>query len=209
MLAASPGTALAGYGPPPPPGPIPGGYFCVLTSQPAGAAGGAVEAFGLGGLVARLLVGLNALLGQVQITLTEPYGQDGDCLGLPDLGDAGFPGYGASAGVGILLQRGGLPYQGKVRKPLTLRLTSKSITRSSVIVVRHAGRFVRVPRAVVRRGWASVQASGNSDFAVLNRVTKPRSLATAPDLFRVAGAPLPGLGVLAHIGVRAPGAGGA
>ncbi len=211
MLVASPGTALASYGPPLPPPGVPGGYFCILASQVAGAESQAIEGFGAGGLLAQLEVGLGTFLAQVQITLTEPYGQNGSCQGTPDIGDAGFPGFAAFAGVGVFLQRAdaGVPYHGKVHKPLTLRLTSKTITRSSVIVVRDGNRFVKVPHAVVRRGFAIVKVTANSDFAVLNPVKKQHGHATTSALYMAAGSPLAGPAVLALARPNAPGAPGA
>lgn len=175
MLVAGPGTALAAYGPPVPPTTIPGGYYCVVTSQMAGAAGKSIGPLRLRGLVALLGVSKGTFPSQVQITITAPYGQNGNCQGAPDIGNAGVPGFAAFAGFGILVQNGGLAYRGKFLKPLTVRLTSKSITRSSVIVVWHVNRFVKAPHAVVRRGSASVGAGANSNFAVLNPVGKPPS----------------------------------
>jgi hypothetical protein len=177
----------------------------------AGAESQAIEGFGLSGLLAQLGIVVGTFLAQVQITLTEPYGQSGSCQGAPEIGNAGFPGFAAFAGVGVLLQRAGagLPYRGRVLKPLTLRLASKSITRSSIVVERHGNRFVKVPHATVRPGSALVKVTRSADFAVLNPVRKPPSHATTSALFMAVGSPLAGLVVLAPARPNAPGARGA
>jgi hypothetical protein len=177
----------------------------------AGAESQAIEGFGLGGLLAQLGIGVGTFLAQVQITLTEPYGQNGSCQGVPEIGDAGFPGFAAFAGVGVLLQRAGagVPYQGRILKPLTLRLTSKSITRSSIVVERHGNRFVQVPHATVRPGSAIVKVTRSSEFAVLNPVRKSASHATTSAAFVAVGSPLAGLVMLAPARPNAPGARGA
>jgi hypothetical protein len=211
MLIGSPGTALAAYGPPTPTPPvaIPGGYYCIVTSQTAGPAGKATGPLSFQRLVVRLGVSKGTFPVQVQITVTEPYGQNGNCQGAPDIGNGGLHGFLAFAGVGILVQVGGLAYPGEFLKPLILRLTSKLITSSTVIVVWHVNRFVKAPHAVVHRGSATVAAVANSDFAVLNPAGKPPSPATTSALYLAAGSSLPGLGVRAPARPHAPGARGA
>src|ERR1700733_3105818 len=80
MLIGSPGTALAAYGPPTPTPPvaIPGGYYCIVTSQTVGPAGKATGPLRFQRLVVRLGVSKGTFPVQVQITVTEPYGQNGN-----------------------------------------------------------------------------------------------------------------------------------
>jgi hypothetical protein len=149
------------------------------------------------------------------VTISEPYGLSSDCRGGPGIGNAGFPGYRAVSGVGILVQVSGSAYQGTFPRPLALRLAGPSIRRSSIVAVWDGSRFVRAPHAVVRRRLAKVRVDRNSDLAILTPVsslrrpgaTRRASVAArarrsggeilAALFFGPAGSPLPGLGVLA------------
>jgi hypothetical protein len=174
MLAANSGIALAGYGPPPPPpAPVPGGFSCVVTSRTVGPAGKVIGPLRLHGLVASLRV-RGAFRVPVQITITEPYAQSGACQGGPGIGNAGFGGYRPVGGVGVLVQLNGVAYRGIFARPLVLRLSSRSITRSSLVVAWNGMRFVTVPHAVVRRGLARIRVRASSDFAVLTHVRHRR-----------------------------------
>jgi hypothetical protein len=174
MLAANSGIALAGYGPPPlPPAPVPGGFSCVVTSRTVGPAGKVIGPLRLHGLVASLRV-RGAFRVPVQITITEPYAQSGACQGGPGIGNAGFGGYRPVGGGGVLVQLNGVAYRGIFARPLVLRLSSRSITRSSLVVAWNGMRFVTVPHAVVRRGLARVRVRASSDFAVLTHVRHRR-----------------------------------
>jgi hypothetical protein len=169
MPIALSGIALAGYGPPPlPPPPVPGGFSCVVTSRTVGPAGKIIGPLRLHGLVARLGV-RGAFPVPVQVTITQPYAQAGACQGGLGIGNAGFPGYRTVGGVGILVQLNGVAYRGIFARPLVLRLASRSIARSSLVVRWNGMRFVKVPHAVVRRGLARVRVRASSDFAVLVR----------------------------------------
>jgi len=175
MLVANSGEALASYGPPPPsPAPVPGGYYCILTSQTVGPAGKLIGPLRLGGLVASLTARRRPFPAPVQSTITVPYAPNGECQGGPGIGDAGFRGYRAVGGVGILVQRGGAAYRGTFVKPFVLRLASRSINRSSIVVVWNGGRFVIAPGTVVGRRSARVMVDANSDFAVLTPVRSLR-----------------------------------
>ncbi len=208
-LVSKPGIALA-YGPPPPPPPTPvrGGYYCVVTSQTLGPAGQLIGPLRLTGMVARLGDSSGAFPAGAQITVTEPYASSSDCQGGPGIGNAGFAGYRAVGGVGILIQRNESAYRGTFRKPLALHLASRSITRSSLVVVWSGTRFVKVPHAVIGRGSASIRVDANSDLAVLTRVSTRHgpAAARAPEpggeflaafFLTRPGSPLPGLGVVA------------
>jgi hypothetical protein len=177
MLVANSGIALAGYGPPTPgPTPVPGGYYCIVTSRTVAPAGTLIGPLRIHNLVFRLRVRRGTFSAPVQITMTQPYAQTGACQGGRSIGDAGFGGYRAVGGVGILVQQGGVAYPGTFARPLRLRLTSSAITRSSLVVVWNGNRFMRAPHAVVRsrRAWIGVDAS--SDYAILARTSKLRSL---------------------------------
>jgi hypothetical protein len=166
LAVCASGAADASYGPPPPPAPQPGSYYCVVTSVTVGRAGGDIGPVHLGGLTAWLRVRHDTFAGPAQVTITDPYLHSRDCPGRP-LGDAGFRGYRALGGLGILVQRGGSVYRGDFPKPLGLRLTSRSITRSAIVVLWNGTRFLRDSGAVVRSGVARVQVAANSDLAVL------------------------------------------
>ncbi|HUY44760.1 MAG TPA: hypothetical protein VMV92_03405 [Streptosporangiaceae bacterium] len=229
VLATNSGVALAAYSPPPPSALVRGGYYCVVTSQTVRPAGELIRSLRLNGLVARLRIPRGTFDVPVQITITEPYGRSRDCQGGPGIADAGFDRYRAVGGIGILVQRGGSAYHGTFRKPLSLRLSSASISQSSRVVVWRRARFETAPDAVVRCGSATVRVRAGGDFALLTRATNLRRadttmafrqaagataiVAAAPggDLRAVAfllapGAPLPGLGVLAPRWLPASGA---
>jgi hypothetical protein len=169
LIIADPGMALAGYGPPAPAVvPVPGGYYCVVTSQTAGPPGKFIGTLKLhGNLAATLQIDQGIFPVPVQITITEPYGQNGDCQGNADIGCVGFAGYRALGGVGIIVQQGGSAYPGTFGRPLALRLASPLISRSSLLVVWDGRKFVKAPGAVVRSKAATVKVDASSDYAVL------------------------------------------
>jgi hypothetical protein len=219
VLAANSGAALAAYGPPSPPPatPVPGGFYCVVTSQTIGRASQAIGSLRLDGIAASIRVRRETFRGRVQATITEPYGHRGGCAGGPGIGSGGFRGYRAVGGVGIIVQRHGSADRRKFAKPLVLRMTSPSIRPSSLIVVWNGKRFERAA-AVIGRGSATVRVAGSSDVAVLSRLSsaarpgaataaRPRGAGEgflAAALLTSGGAP-PGLGVL--IPARRPAAG--
>jgi hypothetical protein len=172
VLAVSSGTADAAYGPPVPPVvPVPGGYLCVVTSQTVGRPGRLIAPLSLPGMAARLRIIRGTFHPAVQITITEPYGPNGACEGRPDLRDAGHAGYWAVSGIGILVQRSGIPRAGVFARPLALRMRSRWISPRSLVVVWNGRRFRIVRRAVIRAGRAEVGVRANADFAVLSPLT--------------------------------------
>jgi hypothetical protein len=220
VLAANPGVALAYAGPPgpPPSGLVPGGFSCVVTSRTVGPAGALIRSLTLHGLVASLRIRAGTFSVPVQLTITEPYGRGRNCQGGPGIGNAGFRGYRAVGGIGLLVQVGGQTYQGTFAKPLILRLTSALIRRSSLVAAWGGTRFVLGPNTVARPGSAVVRVAANGDFAVLTRDTKllgpaatlafrrasAATMAAMPGrglpaeaFLLAAGAPPPGLGVIA------------
>lgn len=214
MLAVTSGSALAAYGPPAslPVAPIPGGYYCVITSQTVGPGGKDIGWLRLDGLAASIRVRRETFAGPVQATITEPYGHLGRCQGGQGIGSGGFRGYRAVGGVGILVQRHGSADHRKFARPFVIRLTSPSIGPSSLIVVWNGRRFAKAA-AVIGRRSATVRVDGSSDIAVLSRVGRAARTGAAgaaaaarpgglgPDFLAAAlltptGAPPPGLGVL-------------
>jgi hypothetical protein len=173
MLLADSGAALAGYGPPPPPTPVPGGYYCVVTSQTIGVAGKVIGPLGLGRLAATLNIRPGTLAAPLQITVTQPYGPASACSSGAGIGGAGFLGYHDVGGIGILVQHGGSNFGGNFRRPIIVHLSSSSITRSSLIVVWDGKRFVGA-RATVSQGSAIVELQRASDVAVLVPDRHPR-----------------------------------
>jgi hypothetical protein len=172
MLVANSGTALAGYGPPAPPAPavipVTGGYYCVVTSQTVGPPGKFIGTLKLHGkLAATLGIQPGIFPAFVQVTITEPYGQDGNCQGNADIGCVGFSGYQTVGGVGIIVQSGGAAYSGKFGRPLALRLASPLISKSSLLLVWNGQKFVKAPGAIVGSKSATVAVPTTSYYAVL------------------------------------------
>ena len=155
LAAANSGVALAAYGPTPPviTDPGPGGFYCVVTSQSVSDQAGQIGPLRLGRGRASLRFGRQTFAGQSQVTLTEPFGRNGlECEGGRGIGDGGFSGFWAVAGLGILVQHDGAAFHGRFARPLRVRLDSPMISPASLLVTWNGRRFVRVPGAVVRRG---------------------------------------------------------
>lgn len=209
MLAANSGVALAAYGPTLRTAPVSGGFFCIVTSQTVGPAGKFIGSLGRGGLGATIRIPRGAFPVPVQITVSEPDGNGGGCQGGLAIGNGGFPGYVATGGVGIVVQRNGSTYHRKFRKPLTLRMSLPSVSTPDHVLVWDGRSFVTA-RATIRHASATVRVARSADYAVLaktghhrgSRATSVRSAAApARDLlvaalFRSAAAPRLGLGVL-------------
>lgn len=162
MVAGSAGRAMAadGYGPPGPgTATVPGGFSAVVTSQTIGAAGGTVGPVDVAGIPTTLTVPAGAFSGPVQFTLTAP--------DLASVGAGGFSGHRAVAGVGIKVQKNGSTYPGTFLKPLTLTMSSSSITTSSIVVVWNGTAFVTESSATVTAGRATVTFDHDPNFAVL------------------------------------------
>jgi len=138
---------------------VPGGYDTVVTSQPVTSAGGTIGPISVDGLPVTLNVPAGAFSDQLQVTLTAP--------DLARIGDAGFRGYAAVGGVGVLVQKNGSKYQGKFAKKLSLSIVSRSINSLSVVVMWNGTAFVTEPGATVRSGSATVRFDSDPNFAVL------------------------------------------
>ena len=163
MFVTGAGGALAstGYGPPAPGVPaVPGGYSAVVTSQTIGTVGGKVGPVSVDGITTTLTVPAGAFPVSVQITLTAP--------NLAAVGGAGFAGHRAVAGVGIQVQKHGAAYPGTFLKPLTIIMSSSSITTSSVVVVWNGSVFVTESGATLAAGSATVTFNRDPNFAVLS-----------------------------------------
>jgi hypothetical protein len=210
LAAANSGVALAAYGPTPPiiTDPGPGGFYCVVTSQSVSDQAGQIGPLRLGRGRASLHFGRRTFAGQFQVTLTEPFGRNGlQCQGGRGIGDGGFSGFWAVAGLGILVQHDGAAFHGRFARPLRVRLDSPMISPASLLVSWNGRRFVRVPGAVVRSGSVRAEVSAGADLAILSpggrhhgaagstvSVQAPGFLAAAG--LAAAGAPEPGLGLL-------------
>ncbi|MGH3410541.1 MAG: hypothetical protein ACRDRJ_49800 [Streptosporangiaceae bacterium] len=210
LAAANSGVALAAYGPTPPviTDPGPGGFYCVVTSQSVSDQAGVIGPLRLGRGRASLHFGRRTFAGRSQVTLTEPFGRNGlECQGGRGIGDGGFSGFWAVAGLGILVQHDGAAFHGRFARPLRVRLDSPMISPASLLVTWNGRRFVRVPGAVVRRGSVRAEVSAGADLAILSpggrhhgaagstvSVHAPGLLAAAG--LAAAGAPEPGLGLL-------------
>lgn len=214
MVMANSGLAFAdaGYGPPPPPAPVPGGYYRVVTSETIGSSGGIIGPLRVDSLEIVLRIPRRAFGRAVQITITEP--------NVRAVGHAGFRRYKALGGVGILVQVNGSTYRGAFLKPLRLKMSSRRINASDLVVVWNGTRFVIMTGATERSHSEKVRFDSeiDQDFAVLRPAgfiltrkaaqavpgasaaasTQPwAGAAVLAEAFLVpAGSPLPGVGVL-------------
>jgi hypothetical protein len=161
----------------------------VVTSQTIGTAGGKVGPVSVDGITTTLTIPAGAFPVEVQITLTAP--------DLAAIGAAGFAGHSAVAGVGISVQENGSTYPGTFLKPLTVTMSSSSITSSSVVVVWNGTAFVTESSATVTAGSATVTFDSDPDFAVLAAGTATGTVpgATTP----TTGKPFLGEGILAGV----------
>jgi hypothetical protein len=192
MLITGVGGALAagGYGPAPPlPPRVPGGYQC-MVSRTLTPVGGTIGPVTIDGASVTLIVPAGAFPVPVQITLCAPE--------LGARGNAGFRGFRVVAGVGIQVQENGSTYPGTFLKPLTLDVSSSSITASSIVVVWNGTAFVTVPDATARSGEVTASFDTDPDFAVLTPVgVAPTAIPGATSA--ATGKPLLGEGILAGV----------
>jgi len=189
LLLSGPGTALAAYGPPPPPTgepPVPGGFTEVVTSQTVGAAGKLITHLNLDGLDGSLYIPPDDFLTTVQVTITEPLLKEsisttaypaaalrGECGTGAGIGDAGFRGWCAVGGAGIIVQINGVDDTTRFRKPMILTFDWKP--KISDIVVRWNGRhFTDVRKAVTQARDARVRVYRDNDYLVLRHMPTPR-----------------------------------
>jgi hypothetical protein len=187
LLMGGPGTALAAYGPPPPPTgepPVPGGFTEVVTSQTVGEAGKLITHLNLDGLDGSLYIPPGDFTTEVQVTITEPLLKEsisttaysslrGECGTGAGIGDAGFRGWCAIGGAGIIVQINGVDDTARFRKPMILTFDWKP--RIDDIVVRWNGRhFVDVRKATTQARDAKVRVYRESDYLVLRHMPTPR-----------------------------------
>jgi hypothetical protein len=155
-----------------------------VTSVTIGPAGGTIGAVRVDGFLDKIVVPAGAFPVPVQITVTAP--------NVRAIGDAGFPGFEAIGGVGIQIQRNGVPYQGDFLKSLKLDTTSPSLTRSDVVVRWNGRRFVDDHSVDLDGHMDQVGFHTDPDFAIL-APTVPIQGATSA----ATGVPLLGEGILA------------
>lgn len=186
LLMSWPGAALAAYGPPPltEEPPVPGGFTEVVTSQTVGAAGKLITHLNLDGLDGSLYIPPGDFTIPVQVTITEPVLKEsisttaysssrGECGTGTGIGDAGFHGYCAVGGAGIIVQINGVDDTARFRKPMILTFDWKP--KISDIVVRWNGRhFVDVRKAVTQARDAKVRVYRGNDYLVLRHMPTPR-----------------------------------
>lgn len=183
LLLAVPGPARAGYGPPPPtPAPVPGGFSEVVTSQSVGPAGKDLAHLHLDDVIGNLRIRRGTFQGEVQVTVTEPFVQDNmapavafarrhrACGHQAGLGNAGFRGYCAIGGAGILVQEdGGSDFPGRYGKPMILRF-SWGPDLHTIVAMWNGRRFVKAPHARIHGHSDQVRVHANGDFVVLERM---------------------------------------
>ena len=189
VTGADGALAAGGYGPPAAvPPTVPGGYSVVVTSQTITPAGGKIGPVTVNGASVTVIVPAGAFPVPVQITVTAP--------NLGAIGTAGFSGFKVVAGVGIHVQENGSTYPGTFLKPLTLIMSSSSITASSILTVWNGTSFVTDPDSTARSGEIKGDFDTDPDFAVL---TPARGATTAIPgaTSAVTGKPLLGEGILA------------
>ena len=149
-------------GPPPPPVPVPGGFLTVVTSQSVGPGGGSVGPVSAGNTQTGVTVPPGAFTAGLDVTITTP--------NVGGIGNAGFCGYNAVAGVGVVIQN---PSDGSVNhgffpNPLVVTINSPDIKPGDVIVEWNGVKFVRVS-ATVSNGTAVIRLDkgGYHFFAIL------------------------------------------
>ncbi len=201
LVTTGAGGALAagGYGPPAPvPPKVPGGHCVVVTSQTITPAGGAIGPVSIDGASVTLIVPAGAFPVPVQITLTAP--------NLCAISAASFRCFKVVAGVGIQVQENGSTYPGPFLKPLSLDISSSSITASSILAVWNGTAFVTDPEFTALSGELKAGFDTDPDFAVLT--PDCRATTAIPGATSAAtGKPLLGEGILAAV-VLLLGAGG-
>lgn len=165
-ISFSAGPALAGYGPPGPPGggPGPGGYNCVVTSRPVGPQGATIGPLQVGVLRVTVHVPPDTFPVPVQVTITEPFSEFGPCQGDPEPHVRGFHVIG---GAGILADRRGSPF-GKFSHPISVFMQDVGRTRfSNIDVLSRTGRtIIRLSGAHTRYPW-KVSTDTSTSWTVL------------------------------------------
>jgi hypothetical protein len=190
-IGAGGALAAGGYGPPAPvPPTVPGGHCVVVASQTITPAGGTIGPVTIDGASVTLIVPAGAFPVPVQITLT--------ALNLCAIRIAGFRCFKVVAGVGIQVQENGSAYPGPFLKPLSLGISSSSITPSSILAVWNGTAFVTDPEFTALSGELKAGFDTDPDFAVLTpacgATTAIPGATSAPT-----GKPLLGEGILAAV----------
>ncbi len=183
MTAAGVAQAAQGYGPVPPPGGIPGGYFTVITTQTIGPTGGTVGPVSSGPLAVTVHVPAGAFPFPLRVTLTAP--------NTAGIGSAGFPGFQAFGGVGVFIGHNGVKYRAAFGHPVTVSMASTSVASSDIAAVWNGSAFVRT--GTVSSGVAVASFDSDPAFAVL----RPTGGAILGGTSAVTGKPLLGEGLLA------------
>jgi hypothetical protein len=192
LLLAGPAAAQAAYGPPPPtPPPVPGGFSQVVTSQTIGPKAECIRHLRFDGFGGSLCIRRHTFLQPVQLTVTEPFVRDSPALDAYGgrnrrtcgpgigIGDAGFPGYCAFTGAGILVQINGVDDGNRFRKPMILRIHWRP-RLSTIVVVWNGHRFVRARHDSDRPHSVRIRVRRDANFAVLARARQhPRTAALA------------------------------
>jgi hypothetical protein len=193
LVTTGAGGALAagGYGPPAPvPPKVPGGHCVVVTSQTITPAGGTIGPVTIDGASVTLIVPAGAFPVPLQMTLT--------ALNRCAIGTARFRCYKVVAGVGIQVQENGSAYPGPFLKPLSLDISSSSITASSILAVWNGTAFVTDPEFTALSGELKARFDTDPDFAVLTPAC--RATTAIPGATSAAtGKPVLGEGILAGV----------
>jgi hypothetical protein len=165
-ISFSAGPALAGYGPPGPPGggPGPGGFNCVVTSRIVRPDGATIGPLQIGVLRVTVHIPPDTFPWPVQVTVTEPFSIFGLCQGGPEPHIRGFHVIG---GAGILVERFGSPIA-KFPHPIYLSMQDVGRTDfSNLDVVTPAGRvIIKLSGTHTRNPW-KVSADTSRSWIVL------------------------------------------
>ncbi|HVB42319.1 MAG TPA: hypothetical protein VNF47_06365 [Streptosporangiaceae bacterium] len=165
IVLAGSGIAQAQYGPPQGPIPVPGGYDEVVVSETIGTGGTDIGPVSGGGLEATFGLLAGTFPSSVQVTIVQP--------DVTLIGNAGFPGYTAVAGIGMVIQLpNGQDYNGFLLHPITITFSAPNLEPGDFIVAWNGSRFVRVPGVVIHDHMVTIrldsQASRYQYFAVLS-----------------------------------------
>src|SRR5690242_6211612 len=161
MVMTGSGMAHATYGPPPPPVTVPGGFLTVVTSQNCGPAGVTIGPVNGGNTTTTVTVPPGTCRTPLQITITEP--------DVSAIGNAGFCGYQAVAGIGVIIQNpDGSVNDSFFLHPIVVTIKSPEIKPGNIIVAWNGREFVRVGVAT-SDGSATIKLdrAGYNFFAVL------------------------------------------
>jgi hypothetical protein len=166
VISLSAGPALAGYGPPGPPGggPGPGGFNCVVTSRTVRPDGATIGPLQIGVLRVTVHIPPDTFPWPVQVTVTEPFSIFGLCQGGREPHIHGFHVIG---GAGIFVERFGSPIE-KFPHPISLSMQDVGRTDfSNLDVVNAADRvIIKLSGTHTRNPW-KVSADSSTSWIVL------------------------------------------